>query len=455
MLFLLVPFVWVQAQGPKVPAVIEFAGMKLKISEQARKDIQSDVDALYRSEKYFNIKVERVDLYFPIIERILKEEGVPQDFKYLVIQESSLISDAISTSNAVGFWQFKQDSGEEVGLKINAHVDERMNIVASTRGAATYLKKHNSYFDNWVYSLLAYYLGRGGAKSVAEPKLFGADKMDIDKNTNWYILKFLAHKIAFEGALGKNPNPPLILAEYTDSADKTLREIGIETEVDLSLLEHYNKWLKKGSVPTDKIYSVILPIVPAKGEDLLVVNEDQPKKEQVLPGERVGLRSGDHYPKIEGDVSNTNEPLLVTLNGRPGIISRQGDDIAKMAAYGGLKEERFKRINDLKPGHKVKEGQFYYFKPKRNNAPVHYHTVQSGESIWDIAQMYGIRQNNILKKNRMSNTGSIQPGMVLWLRYIRPANEAITYRKVASSGSNAAKKPDQGVEQIPEISKEQ
>src|SRR5210317_1805687 len=103
------------AQNPRVPSTIKFADLELKLNDQVRQDIQSDVDALVRSQKYFDIKLARVKMYFPIIERIFKEENLPEDFKYLVIQESALISDAVSTSNAVGYWQFKDVSAKEVG----------------------------------------------------------------------------------------------------------------------------------------------------------------------------------------------------------------------------------------------------------------------------------------------------------------------------------------------------
>src|SRR5690606_33981157 len=87
------------SQGPQVPSEMEFAGIRLDLTDAARREIQTHVDALYRSEKYFAVKLERVDLYFPIIERIFQEEDLPIDFKYLVIQESALISDAVSSSN--------------------------------------------------------------------------------------------------------------------------------------------------------------------------------------------------------------------------------------------------------------------------------------------------------------------------------------------------------------------
>src|SRR4051812_1486685 len=94
------------AQGPQVPHKMQFADLTLTIRDDARREIQKDVDALTLSPKHFNIKVERAKTYFPLIEKVFREEGVPEDFKFLVLQESALIADAVSVSNAVGFWQF-------------------------------------------------------------------------------------------------------------------------------------------------------------------------------------------------------------------------------------------------------------------------------------------------------------------------------------------------------------
>ncbi|WP_332914219.1 lytic transglycosylase domain-containing protein [Algoriphagus boritolerans] len=153
------------AQIPKVPAQLEFADLTLKITPQAQREIQLDVDAQYRNPSYFKVKQERFQLYMPIVERELRGMGIPEDLKYLVIQESGLISDAVSTSNAVGFWQFKQGTAEEVGLRVDAQVDERKNIASSSRGAALYLKKHNATLDNWMTALVSYQMGLGGAKA--------------------------------------------------------------------------------------------------------------------------------------------------------------------------------------------------------------------------------------------------------------------------------------------------
>ena len=101
-------------QQVKVPEQMEFAGIKLKINSAARSEIQKDVDALTQNEKYLLNKLKRAEEFFPIVEKIFKEEGLPQDFKYLAIQESALIGDAVSSSNAVGYWQFKKEAAIEV-----------------------------------------------------------------------------------------------------------------------------------------------------------------------------------------------------------------------------------------------------------------------------------------------------------------------------------------------------
>src|SRR5690606_6151359 len=185
------------AQIPQVPAELEFADQIVRLNPQARREIQLDVDAQYRNPSYVKTKQDRVNLYMPIIERELKKSGVPEDLKYLVIQESGLIGDAVSTSNAVGFWQFKQGTAEEVFLRVDGQIDERKNIVSSTKGAALYLQKHNNSFDNWMCALVSYQMGLGGAKAYFGTQYNGKQVVDVDRNTHWYFKKFLAHKIAF------------------------------------------------------------------------------------------------------------------------------------------------------------------------------------------------------------------------------------------------------------------
>ena len=85
------------------------ADVELNIRDGAKATLTGYVNKLTANNKYFRQLVDRSDAYLPIVERIFSEEGLPEDFKYLVIQESSLVSNQVSSSNAVGYWQFKKE----------------------------------------------------------------------------------------------------------------------------------------------------------------------------------------------------------------------------------------------------------------------------------------------------------------------------------------------------------
>ncbi len=199
------------AQTPEVPHKIHFAGMVLTIRDDARREIQKDVDALTKHKRYFDMNVERARTYFPIMEKIFKEEQLPEDFKYLALQESSLTPDAVSVSNAVGFWQFKDYTAQEMGMRVDIQIDERLNIVSATHGAARYIKQNNWRFNNWVLALQAYQMGAGGVERSLGDKYNGDSHMEITSETYWYVKKYLAHKVAFEEACHGSPKLSLTL----------------------------------------------------------------------------------------------------------------------------------------------------------------------------------------------------------------------------------------------------
>src|SRR5688572_13511196 len=257
-LFFVAGFHLAAAQGPQVPHKIHFADMTLTIRDDARREIQKDVDALTQSPKHFNIKVERARTYFPLIEKVFREEGVPEDFKFLVIQESALIADAVSVSNAVGFWQFKDFTALEMGLRVDKEIDERLNIVSSSRAAARYIKKNNTFFDNWIYALQAYQMGAGGVMKTVKDTQGGARQMEINSRTYWYVKKYLAHKIAFEqGVTGKAQTEVITFA---NNKGKSLADLAAEVAVDETALRDFNKWTKSGKIPSDRTYVVIVPV---------------------------------------------------------------------------------------------------------------------------------------------------------------------------------------------------
>jgi membrane-bound lytic murein transglycosylase D len=450
------------AQSVYIPEKIEFAGMQLKLSESVRRSLKADVEMITKNQKYFLQKVDRANLYFPVIENIFKEEGFPDEFKYLALQESSLISDAVSSSKAVGYWQFKKESAQEVGLRVDHVVDERMNIVAASRGAAAYLRKNNFTLNNWIYALLSYNVGLGGVKPMVKEKYRGATHMDIDDNMHWYVIRFLAHKLAYENVVGKSKHSlGLVLIEDKNSGNKTLEEIARTASLDLTAVQSYNKWLLASRVPDDRSYSVILPVPSAAAPELLTVinhkaEEKKPvveqKEEKEKPKDKTSKYNSKKIltePPIEVINNGSDVAMLVFLNRIKAIQAQQGDDIPKLAFKAGVSIESFLAYNDLRRFDKIIPNNFYYLQPKRSKALVLKHTVLPGETLWDISQKYGIQISSIRKKNRMERKHTPEAGRVLWLRMKRPKNIPVEVIPVVKE---EIKKPkDSKKEILPEV----
>ncbi|MDW3192862.1 MAG: LysM peptidoglycan-binding domain-containing protein [Cytophagales bacterium] len=418
---------------PQVPSKIQIADIKVTITEGAKKDIQKDVNMLRSSEKFFKIKLDRVVLYMPLVERILKEEGIPNDIKYLAIQESSFIPDAVSTSKAVGYWQFKDFTAREVGMRVDNKVDERKNIHASTRGAAKYFKTHQKKLDNWANSINSHMTGLAGIQKYLSPKDKGAKKMTITKKTHWYLKRFIAHKIAFQDELDYENSKGLELLEYKNGAGKDLAKIAKEFDVDVEKLKAYNKWLIHGRIPGDRRYVVIVPVQRgnrkarklAENSDLIerkkakieTPAKSQPKAEVVYPKGKVASFVGE-------------QAGVIRINGVKAILASSSDDYESILVRSGLKEKKFLKFNDLGSRPQVKAGDIYFIKKKKKKSSMGFYTVDRGESMWDVSQKLGMRLSALMKKNRMTIRDVPKPGRVLWLSVNRPSNVEVEYQEL-------------------------
>lgn len=412
------------AQTPQVPSEIEFADLTIRIHEHARREIQLDVDALHRNKSYFNIKADRINLYLPIVEKELREAGVPLDLKYLVIQESSLIPDAVSTSNAVGFWQFKKGTAEEVFLRVDNVVDERKNIVSSTKGAALYLKKHNAQFDNWMCALVSYQMGLGGAKAYFGTEYNGKKIIVLDRNSHWYFKKFLAHKIAFEGQSALLVSNNRYLDELRVQGPTTLKAIAPRVGVTEAHLKEYNKWTSNGQIPGDKAYTVVylkegsVPVKPA-----VITNQGnfgtQPNSQAA------NTKGTSSYPRVTGNQQKATQPNQIKVNNIDGVMAPATTSQEVFAEEIGIRERKLRRVNDLDKNDKIEAGQYYYTDPKKSKAEVQTHIVQPDETLWAISQMYGIKLSSLKAKNRIRRDRDLKSGMVLNLVDHRSRNEEI------------------------------
>jgi LysM repeat protein len=146
--------------------------------------------------------LKRANRYFPHIEKVLKNNSLPDDLKYIVIAESSLKPLAASNKGAVGFWQFIESTGNRYGMTINNDIDERRNFFISTEAAITYMKDLHTLFNSWTLATAAYNMGEDGLKTeMLMQKVNNYYQLYLNQETQRYVFRILAAKIILS-----NPN---------------------------------------------------------------------------------------------------------------------------------------------------------------------------------------------------------------------------------------------------------
>ena len=413
-----------QTSTPTAPEQVSLANLSVRFDADARRIVQQDVDALLANRQYWTAKLDRIALYFPLIESILIEEGVPADFKYLAVQESSLTPDAVSSSSAVGYWQFKRETATSNGMRVDDEIDERKSITASTHGAAQYLKKNNGLFNNWVSALYSYYLGPSNIARLVPSDWPNAREVVLDGRTDRYILRFFAHKIAIESALKfHQASNRFALIEYPNGGGKTIPAIAEELGVDEFELRKYNRWVLGETVPTDKTYVMAIPVMNDQINDVRqkIVSVNGRKTPDFVQND-VGFPV---LRRVTTGAGSRNDPALYEINGLPGIQAQAGDNAASLARRAKISVSSFLRYNDLNEGDPILAKDIYYLGKKRRKALVPFHTVRNDETVRSISQRYAIRLKKLLRYNRLNRTPSLAVGRVMWLRERRPANKPV------------------------------
>lgn len=422
-------FLTVKSQDGIVGKHIQFAGMTLHLNNHARGKIQAEVNKIRKSEKHFQAMVDKANIHFQVVEEVFRQENFPDDIKYLLIQETGFNADAVSSSNAVGYWQFKEGTAKEVGLKVDGGIDERKNLAAASRGAARYMTKTNAKVKNWLYALLSYNVGPGGVMSHIKDKYVGASDMDIDGHIHWYVIKFLAHKVAYEDAI-KTREPALYLSIRDDFSNENLKHIAKNEHIDLDLLDQYNRWISVGKkIPDDKVYSVIIPSTVKRADTYLAstptlnVEKDNTVVYDNRPEEKP--KKGDAVEQFNAPVKN----IRYKVNDVEAIVAIENDNSHNLAVLGDITKKKFIKYNEIESFTQLIPGVTYFVGRKKNSARVNFHTVKKGETVWDIAQQYAVKAKAIRRKNRMSKYEEPEENRVLWLRDRRPKDEPITFKK--------------------------
>jgi len=238
----------------KIPDSVCFAGEKMPLDNfDTRESLERElIITAYRHSSTILI-VKRSSRYFPVIEKIFREKGIPEDFKYLAAAESDL-SNVISPAGATGFWQIMQATGKEEGLEINSEVDERYNLEKSTEFAAKYFLKSFRKYGNWTLAAASYNGGRNGVDEQIEiQKENNYYDLLLTEETARYIFRVVAYKLvindpkAYGFEIGESDYYPEL--RYTevkvDTAVADFSSFAKNFGTNYKMLKFLNPWLRK------------------------------------------------------------------------------------------------------------------------------------------------------------------------------------------------------------------
>ena len=254
---------------PPLPNTLDFAGESVPLEVYyVREALDKELIVnCYQHSKTIQI-IKRAARYFPVIEPILKEEGLPDDFKYLCVAESGL-ENVVSPAKAAGFWQFIPATAKFYGMEVSDDVDERYNLEKSTHAACKYLKNAKNSLGSWSLAAAAYNMGEVNLKkNIENQNINNYWDLYLNQETSRYVYRILSYKLIMENPqmYGYEFCPahlyhPIPCKEITViSPILSLYDFAKENNVSYKELKFLNPWLRNSKISVSgKKYTVKIP----------------------------------------------------------------------------------------------------------------------------------------------------------------------------------------------------
>ena len=264
----------------RLPQVIRAASLEKEFYYAGEKVPTENFDVRERLERELLVStyqhattllsLKKAARYFPLFDKVFKENGIPEDFRYMAVAESNL-NNVVSSAGARGIWQFMESAAEYYGLEVTDEVDERYHPEKATQAAARFIKDHYKRFGNWTLAAAAYNVG--GTRISKELQLQGVKSyydLQINDETSRYLFRLLAYKELFEHPetygyyLEKDEAyPPLSKYKVVEvkGAIPSLAQFAQDKGTNLRMLKIYNPWLisSKLTNTAKKSYEVKIP----------------------------------------------------------------------------------------------------------------------------------------------------------------------------------------------------
>jgi len=253
-----------------IPDHLDFAGEAVPLNDPdvyERMDRELLVNTYWQSNGLLMFK--RAEKYFPVIEPILKKNGIPDDFKYLAVIESGLIN-VVSPAGARGVWQIMPATAKENGLEVNDNVDERYNLEKSTEVACKYLLKSKESLGSWTLAAAAYNAGNSGiSKRLEEQQVSNYYDLLLGEETGRYLFRIIALKEILKNPekYGYNFTKEDLYKDiptYTVKVDTAVTDFTAFAKsfgINYKILKIHNPWLREPQLnnKTRKVYNIEIP----------------------------------------------------------------------------------------------------------------------------------------------------------------------------------------------------
>jgi len=344
-----------------------------KITDQKR--------ARYKN-KYFFKTMNDAYIFIPIVKKIISDAGIPSEILYLAMAESNFSTRAYSRKKASGMWQFMPYTGRMYGLKIDEYVDERRDLVKSTKAAGRYLSYLHKKFGKWYLAAIAYNCGEGRLRNAIKRAgtddlevLLNAKKKYLPRESRRYIRKIIAlaligddesYMIDNECDYLLNRGNAYSLATVNVPAGESLNHVAKLISMPVSDLKKLNRHLKYDFVPPyGKEYAIYIPYIklsefktlykPATLQTMYLVhtvtsgdNLSYLGKKYSIPYKRI-----KDFNKLRSESLSLKQKLIIPVSKtytpkKMHYTVKSGDTLDSISKHFKLTVSNLKKINKLR-----------------------------------------------------------------------------------------------------------
>ena len=397
------------------------AGFGLPDVDNAR--IDRELDWYARHQEYLDRVVERAQPYMHYIVDQLDANNIPLEIALLPIVESAFQPFAYSHGRASGIWQFIPSTGRRYGLKQDWWYDGRRDVVASTQAAIKLLSAlHNEFHGDWLLALAAYNSGGGNVerairKNLRKHKPTDFFSLDLPPETRYYVPKLLALK--------KLINNPFMYNVQLGRIDDTpyFERIKLDSQIDLALAAEladmdlddlyelnpaYNRWATSPDGPN-------YLLIPLDNADEFKTNLAEYPVDKRIKWIRHRIGKGETISTVASNY-HTSIDVIKRVNHLRSNRLRAGHELTipvasqKLSSYTLSANQRKRSAqNTPRSGTKIT------------------HVVQSGDTLWDLAQRHKVGVRQLAKWNGMAPRDPLVPGqtIVIWSRKAKSSTHAL------------------------------